>query len=140
MDEYSINLRKRILNSYVRSSKRIIRISRTQDHPCDHLSYLELHKLDDGVWFVGRNFYIVHKGIRIDIPEGYCICLKRELNIFSRMIFNGRFHRCIIALVWFRDVMEYNVTDVHCVVDSVLKCEGFGKIARCFLLLLMRLK
>lgn len=140
MDNHSINLRKRILDAYVKRSKQTLRISKTQDDPCNQLSYLELHKIENSVWFVGNNFYIINNGVKIDIPEGYCVCFKNELSPLSRLIFNGRYHRCVICLTWFRDVMDYNVKEIHYIIDLILKCEGFGKIARCFLLLTLRLK
>lgn len=140
MDNHSINTRKRILNSYLRKSKQTLRIPKTPDHPCNQLSYLELHNIDRDVWFVGNNFYIINNGIKLHIPEGYCVCFRYELNSISRIIFKGKYHRCVMCLVWFRDVMNYNVNEIHSIMDSTLKCEGFGKVARCFLLLALRLK
>lgn len=140
MDKRSIELRRRILQSYLRRSGSIIRIQKTRDNPSDYLSRLELHNFDKSIWIVGHNYYMINKGIKIDIPEGYCICFRKELNWFSRILFSGNYHRTILALVWFRDVMDYNVNDIRIVLNSVMECEEISKLTRSLLLLTLRLK
>lgn len=140
MDSRSIELRRRILKSYLLRSGSIIRISKTSDNPCEHLSYLELHHFDRSIWLLGHNYYMISKGVKIDMPEGYCISFRGELNLISRILFNGRYHRTILALVWFRDVMEYSINDIRIILDSTMKCEGISKLTRSLLLLTLRLK
>lgn len=140
MDLRSIELKQRILHSYLRKDGYVVHIPKTKDDPCDHLSCLELHNFDKSVWIVKHTYYMISKGVKISIPEGYCVCFRRELNLISRLLFSGRYHRTVLTLVWFRDVFEYNVDEIRLVLDAVMKCEGLTKLTRSLLLLTLRLK
>lgn len=139
MDRFSTSIQKRILKSYLRDSKQVVRVKATEKHPSSYLSDLELYLVDGSVWFLGKQFTMINKGVVFHIPSGFCVCFDRELNLLSRLLLHSKYHRVILVLVWFRDVLEYELKDIRFVLDSVLKEEGFGRITRSLILLTLRL-
>lgn len=139
MDHFSSILRKKILGSYLKASRKVIRFYKTQDNPSHNISDLEMHGFDYPVWFLSTSFYVINKGIKFDIPSGFCICFDMELNFFSRILLGKKYPRPIIVLVWFRDVLDYDIQSLKYVVDCVLMNEGFGKFSRALIMLSLRL-
>lgn len=140
MNRFSDNLRKRILHSYLRESGKVIRLLKSKEHPYYHSSNLEIHAFKGEVWFLSQPFYIVHMGVKHEIPSGFCVCFEQELNLFSRIILGKKYPKPVIALVWFRDVLNYEVKDLKIVLESILKDEGIAKLARGILFLSLRMK
>lgn len=140
MNHFSSMLGKKILESYIKASRKVIRLAKThQISPNSHLSDLEIHGFDSAVWFLSTPFYVINKGIKFDIPAGFCISFDAELNVLSRLLLRGRYPRVVIVLVWFRDILEYKLPELKLVMDDVLKNEGFGSFRRSLILCSLRL-
>lgn len=140
MDYFSNNLRKKILDSYLKGSKVVVRLpdSPQKNHSC-RLCSLELYSFEKSVWVLAKPFRLIHKGVSVDIPAGFCVCFGKEMNFASRLLLGKRFYRPLIVLVWFRDVLDYEEPDLIRIMDSVLIEEGFGKISRFLIIVSLNL-
>jgi hypothetical protein len=140
MENFSRNIKTRVFAYYLRNSRKTIKLESKENHfTTDHLSNVDLSLHPKRTWFLSEPFYLVHRGIRIDIPKGFCVCFDREMNFVSRFLLSDKFIRPILILVWLRDMLKYDAYHINKVMDSVLIDEGFGKISRILILMTLRL-